>query len=246
MACVEIDVSRRVPKDVEPVRRDLSRLAGDVVGFVVRHAVDSQRSAPSRCLGIAGGGEGCGPACLGELEHRRADIPRPALHEDRFAGGQLCPLQPHVRRQGRMDKRHHLALVDAGRQRVEKLLVDRQALGKSPLPAVKALVVAPDPVARGKSFDGRSDPLDLAHHVAADDEGPGQLDWQLAAADVGVDRIDRHGRHPYQHVARADLRLRQFAIADLVGRSHGLDISGFHRTSVKTAPRRQSSYHAPA
>ena len=66
--------------------------------------------------------------------------------------------------------------------------------------------------------DGRPDLFDRAGQVAADDERKRQRHGHRAGANVGVDRIDRHGPDLDQHLAGGRLGRRQIAVDDFVGR----------------------------
>jgi hypothetical protein len=127
-----------------------------------------------------------------------------------------------------MSEGHHFLVLDARRQRVEKVFAHREIFGEGPLTAVITLVVAPDPIARGEAPDGRPNGLDDPGYVPPHDEGEGQVLRQLAAADQGVHRIDADGGGLDEHVGRADRRGGQFAESDVLGGTDRVDVSRFH------------------
>src|SRR5262245_2321777 len=104
-----------------------------------------------------------------------------------------------------------------------------------------ALVVAPDPVARGEPPDGRPDGLDDPGHVPPHDEGEEQVLRQLATANQGVHRIDANRGGLDEHVRRADRGGGPFAELDVLRRADAVDVGGFHgsnplRPKVPEAP----------
>src|SRR5262245_15938733 len=91
-----------------------------------------------------------------------------------------------------------------------------------------ALVVAPDPVARGEPPDGRPNVLDDPGHVPPHDEGEGQVLRQLATANQGVHRIDANRGGLDEHVRRADRGGGPFAEPNVLRRADAVDVGGFH------------------
>src|SRR5262245_22836495 len=91
-----------------------------------------------------------------------------------------------------------------------------------------ALVVAPDPVARGEPPDGRPDGLDDPGHVPPHDEGEEQVLRQLATANQGVHRIDANRGGLDEHVRRADRGDGPFAELDVLRRADAVDVGSFH------------------
>ena len=119
-------------------------------------------------------------------------------------------------------------LADARRQRIEPPLVDRGVLRERPLPAEQTLVRAPHPVARSETLHRGTDLFDRPGQVAADDERKRERHGNRAGANVGVDRIDRHGPHAHQHLVGGRLGRGQIAIDDVLGGPSLANVSGFH------------------
>ena len=100
--------------------------------------------------------------------------------------------QPQVSRQADQGSRsQHLVLHSLGRT-VQPLFVDNCQLGKRAGTAHQPLVAAPDSVPHGESLGPLATRLDRTGQVAADRVGEVQFDGHQPAADVGVDRVDRH------------------------------------------------------
>src|SRR5262245_6173092 len=127
-----------------------------------------------------------------------------------------------------MDEGHRFPVIDPQRQGVEEVFVDSDQFGEGPLTAVITLVVAPDPVARGESPDGRPNGLDDPGHVPPHDKGEGQVLRQLATANQGVHRIDANRGGLDERVRRADRRGGPFAELDVLRQADAVDVGGFH------------------
>ena len=75
-----------------------------------------------------------------------------------------------------MHEGHGRVLVDARGKRIEQPLVNGRIFGECSLPAVVALVVAPDPITRREFRHARTQAFHAANQVASDDERRGERD----------------------------------------------------------------------
>ena len=188
-----------------------------------------ERAAVGRLLRRARRRDDVGAERLSHLDHRRAHCPAAAADENRLAGLQAGIIdQPQVGGDSHQRHRRGLFVGNAGRRRVQPLLVDRRQLSERALPAKYALVGAPHAIADAKSCGAASRHFHHACQIAADHKRPRQRHGRRATANVDVDRVDRRGFHLHEHLAIAGRGIGKFADANDFRPTGVLDVSGSH------------------
>ena len=118
-------------------------------------------------------------------------------------------------------------------RRIEPFFVDDGILRRDSLATEQPLVRTPDPIPDLEPRALRAHFLDRAGQVTGDHVGERQRRRDHSRPDVEIDRIERSGPDPHQHLPGTWLGPRQVADLDDLGASGLFDISSAHQTNPR-------------
>ena len=136
--------------------------------------------------------------------------------------------QSQVRGDSHQSPRGRLGIQLLWRGGIQPFFIHHHVLGRGPLASEQSLVGTPDPVPLLEATNPHPHGCNGPRHNTPDEVGKLQRHRDRTAADIQIDRVDRHRPHADQNLSLLRNRFGKFSIGDDIRSTSLLDVRRTH------------------